>query len=110
MAFTSLGVDKDHSVNQGQGLPVFGIFGELHHRSGALVPTGTCLASYAQLYFHEPWAALDVRMQKNAGLDQTIMDGLQMMLSQYHQYVPIYCHAFEILQTYDPANDVEVRL
>ena len=74
------------------------------------MPTGTRPASYAQLYFHEPQAALDVHMQQNAGLDRTIMDGLQMMLSQYHQYVPVYHHAFEILQTYDPANDVEVQL
>ena len=32
------------------------------------------------------------------------------MLSQHHHYVPVYRHAFEILQTYDPANDVEVHL
>ena len=38
------------------------------------------------------------------------MDGLQTMLSKHHQYVPVYRHAFKILQTYDPANDVEVHL
>ena len=110
LSFTSLGVDEDHSVNQGWGPPVFRIFGELHHRSGALVPTGTRPASYAQLYIYEPQAALDVRMQQNAGLDHEIMHGLQTMLSQHHQYVPVYCHAFEILQGYDPRNDAEVRL
>ena len=41
LSFTSLGVDKDHSVNQGQAPPAFRIFGEVHHWSGALVPTGT---------------------------------------------------------------------
>ena len=74
------------------------------------MPSGTCLAGYAQLYFYEPHAALDFRMQQNAGLSRTIMDGLQSMLLQHHQYVPIYHHTYEVLQTYDPANDVEVRL
>lgn len=45
-------VDEDHSVNQGRGPPVFRICGELHHRSGALVPTGTHPASHAQLYIY----------------------------------------------------------
>ncbi|KIM40031.1 hypothetical protein M413DRAFT_29163, partial [Hebeloma cylindrosporum] len=109
-AFTSLGVDEDHSVNHGRGPPVFRIFGELHHRSGALAPIGSRPASYAQLYIYEPRAALDVRMAQNAGLDRAVMDGLQTMLSQHHQYVPVYRHAFEILRTYDPRNDAEVRL
>ena len=98
LAFTSLGVNEDHSVNQGWGPPVFRIFGKLCHWSGALVPTGTCSMSYAHLYIYKPWAALDVCMQQNAGLDCEIMHGLQMMLSQHHQYFPVYCHAFKILQ------------
>ena len=69
LSFTSLRVDEDHSVNHGRGPLVFRIFGELHHRSGALMATGACPASYAQLYVYEPHAALDVRMQQNAGLD-----------------------------------------
>lgn len=75
------------------------------------MPSRTHLAGYAQLYFYdfyEPRTALDFHMQQNAGLSRTIMDGLQSMLLQHHQYVPIYRHAYEILQTYDPANDVEV--
>ena len=68
MSFTSLGVDEDHSVNHGRGPPVFRIFGELH-RSGALMATRAHPASYAQLYVYELCAALDVRMQQNAGLD-----------------------------------------
>ena len=72
------------------------------------MPSGMCPVGYAQLYFYEPHAALDFHMQQNAGLSQTIMDGLQSMLLQHHQYVPVYCHAYEILQTYNPANDVEV--
>ena len=57
LAFTSLGVNEDHSVNQGQGPPVFRISGKLHHHSRALVATGTHPPSYAQLYIYEPRAA-----------------------------------------------------
>lgn len=36
-AFMSLSMSEDHSVNKHQqGPPVFRIFGELHHHSGAL--------------------------------------------------------------------------
>jgi len=33
LAFTSLGVKEDHTVNRGCEPPVFHISGELHHRS-----------------------------------------------------------------------------
>ena len=72
--------------------------------------TGTHPLSYAQLYIYEPRAALDVRMQQNVGLNHEIMRALQAMLSEHHQYVPLYHHTFEILRNYNPANDVEVRL
>ena len=73
--------------------------------------TGTHPLSHAQLYIYEPQAALDVHMQQNVGLNcSEIMRALQAMLSEHHQYVPLYCHTFEILWNYDPANDVEVRL
>ena len=28
----------------------------------------------------------------------------------HHQYVPIYCHALEVLQNYDPNNNVSICL
>ena len=54
LAFTSLGVNKDNSINHGCGQPVFQICGELCHRSGALVPSGDKPPQYAQLYIYEP--------------------------------------------------------
>ena len=54
LAFTSLGVTEDHSINRGGGLPVFRICGELCHNSGALVPSGDKPPRYAQLYIYEP--------------------------------------------------------
>jgi hypothetical protein len=32
------------------------------------------------------------------------------MLLNHHQYVPIYCHAYEILKCYDPDDDVSIHL
>ncbi|KJA13929.1 hypothetical protein HYPSUDRAFT_112539, partial [Hypholoma sublateritium FD-334 SS-4] len=110
-SFTSLGVSEDHSVNEHQrGPPVFRIFGELHHRSGALDTERSGVPRYAQLYLYEPRAALEACAFNNASLDRNIMQDLQTMLEQHHSYVPIYRHAYEILQGYDPSNDAVVRL
>ena len=32
------------------------------------------------------------------------------MLTAHHQYVPVYRHAYQILQNYNTNNDVDVRL
>ena len=32
------------------------------------------------------------------------------MLLNHHQYAPIYCHAYEILERYDPDDDVSICL
>jgi hypothetical protein len=111
-AFTSLQVTEDHSVNdRRRGLPVFRIQGELHHRSGPLFPTTSDRSPvYAQLYFHDPQAALEHRRRQNSGLDPDTLSTLQNMLLNHHQYVPIYRHAYEILDRYDPDDDVSIRL
>ncbi|KJA12751.1 hypothetical protein HYPSUDRAFT_152271, partial [Hypholoma sublateritium FD-334 SS-4] len=110
-SFTSLSVSEDHSVNEHQrGPPVFRIFGELHHRSGALDTERSGVPRYAQLYLYEPRAALEAHVFNNASLDRNIMQDLQTMLEQHHSYVSIYRHAHEILQGYDPSNDAVVRL
>lgn len=49
-------------------------------------------------------------MQQNQGLDRQVMHFLRDMLTAHHQYVPVYEHAFEILQDYNTNNDVGVRL
>ena len=49
-------------------------------------------------------------MQQNQGLDRQVMRSLQDMLMAHHQYVPIYRHAYQILQNYDTDNDVDVQL
>jgi hypothetical protein len=111
-AFTSLGVNEDHSVNVGgsRGPPVFRISGELCHWSGALSPPTGRLPRYSQLYVYEPRAALDARVQQNSNLDPEILADLQTMLADHHQYVPKFKHAFEILGQHTGPEDVSVRL
>lgn len=114
-AFTSIGVEEDQTVNSGCrcGPPVFCICGELYHRSGAISILGEtlpCQLRYAQIYIYEPLAALDACMANNADLNRIIMEGLQSMLTMHHQYVPIYRHAHEILQQYDPGDNAEIQL
>ena len=53
-AFTSLGVNVDHSVVTGSGPYSFSISGELHHHSGALLPLPNHAPVFAQIYIHDP--------------------------------------------------------
>ena len=98
LAFTSLGVNIDDSVNRGAGPYVFKINGELCHRSGSLLPTPGMEPVYAQLYIHDPHEALDVRMNRNANLDRNTMSALQQVVLDNHFYVGIYQHAYETIE------------
>ncbi|KAF9472798.1 hypothetical protein BDN70DRAFT_909035 [Pholiota conissans] len=119
-AFTSLGVSEDDTINWTQpdehghsrpkGPPVFRICKELYHRSGALLPDEGKIAIYSQLYIYEPRAALETRAKNNPTLDPVILRDLQAMLLEYHQYVPVYQHAYEILRNYNDDDDVDIRL
>ncbi len=111
LAFTSVGVSVDESVNRrGRGPPVFRIHGELKHYSGTLLPrTGTAPA-YAQLYILDPQAALQYRMHRNGNLDVDIMLALQNMLRTANPYVAVYEHAFEILSEHPDTEDMSVHL
>lgn len=112
LAFTSLGVKQDHAVNQrfGGNTWVFRIQGQLHHNSGALEPDDGAAPSYAQLYVHDPAAALEQRMNRNSTLSQDTMSALQTMLIQHHQYATVFKQAFEILKDFDNTPDAEVKL
>ena len=109
--FTSLQVAEDHTVNERRrGPPVFRIQGELHHRGGPLFPAAEHAPTYAQLYFYDPQAALEHRCRQNTGLIPDTLRILQDMLLNHHQYAAIYRHAYDILEHYDPMDDVSIRL
>ncbi|KAJ6449280.1 hypothetical protein C8R45DRAFT_1057315 [Mycena sanguinolenta] len=91
LSFTSLGVNEDHSINNGGGPPQN--------------------ATYAQLYILEPRAALDQRMRNNSNLRRDKMEILQQLLRDNHQYAALFLHANEVLERLgDQAEDVLVRL
>ncbi|KDQ22276.1 hypothetical protein PLEOSDRAFT_1051142, partial [Pleurotus ostreatus PC15] len=112
LAFTSLGVSQDHTINRrfGGNSWVFRIQGQLSHHSGALVPEAGCPPLYAQLYLYDPHVALQQRMSRNSHLREDTMLSLQTMLTQHHQYAPMFKHAFEVLKDHPNGPDAEIRL
>ncbi|TDL14451.1 hypothetical protein BD410DRAFT_702923, partial [Rickenella mellea] len=110
LAFTSLGVAIDESINNGRGPYVFWIHGELCHRIGSLLPAEGRSPAYAQLYIYDPRAVLDQRMQRNSNLRRDTMELLQHMLERHHFYAGIYKHAHEILSEHDGVEDISINL
>lgn len=109
--------ESDHEDDDGggrlrprQGLPpVFRIQGELFHWGGSLT-RNLEKPTYAQLYIYDPQAALEHRCNNNRRRNPDTLRTLQGLLLEHHQYAPIYMHAYEILQGYDPEDDVCIRL
>ena len=76
LSFMFLGVKENHSVNNGNGQPVFRISGELHHYSGDLESSDGKLARYSQLYMLDGPGALDAQLAQNVQLNQVTMNSL----------------------------------
>ncbi|KAI0061143.1 hypothetical protein BV25DRAFT_1775338, partial [Artomyces pyxidatus] len=109
LAFTSLGVHIEESINNGRGPYAFVIRGELCHRIGSLLPAEGTPPSYAQLYIYDPQAALDQRMHRNNMTRRDTMERLQTLLSEHHQYATVYRHAHEILER-EGGEEVVIQL
>ena len=111
LAFTSVGVTEDFGINQHGGGPyVFRVVGQLTHYSGALLPPDDRAPSYAQLYIHDPHAALRFRMDRNGNLREDTMRLLQDLLTQSHRYAPIFRQAHEVLTTIGDVQNASVSL
>ncbi|KAJ8453935.1 hypothetical protein ONZ45_g19505 [Pleurotus djamor] len=112
LAFTSLGVSLDSSVNEqfGGQAWVFRIHGQLHHNSAALQPAPGRSPCYAQLYLYDPQIALQLRMYRNSDQRHETMAVLQRILLLHHRYVPVFRQAFEILASYEHLPNLEIRL
>ena len=80
-AFTSTAVNMNQQVLNTSGPYAFIIHGELHHFMGSLLPEEGSSPRYAQLYIHDPHAALCARNANNRNLlNPGIMNDLQDML------------------------------
>ena len=112
-AFTSLGVNVDHSVIAGSGPYSFRISGELHHHSLAnLLPVPDRPVAYAQLYIHDPQEQLAQRQANNPTLIPAIMAEIQGILHTSHPYVELYKQAYQIMREKPPEehDTVAIRL
>ena len=110
LAFTSLGVEVDNSVNEGGGgPPTFRVHGELCHRLGSLLPHHGDRPVYAQLYIYDPREALKHRMERNATLDPIIMECLQTLILTHHRWARIFKHALEVFEESECEN-VSIQL
>ena len=101
-AFTSVGVEIDHTILNGRGPYSFRIHGGLCHKMGALQQTEGRRPSYAQLYIYDQQAALAFRNSRNANLDHVVMGELQEMLNAVNPFVPLYRQAYQIMQETPP--------
>ncbi|KAJ3739144.1 hypothetical protein EV360DRAFT_3544, partial [Lentinula raphanica] len=111
LAFTSVGVSIDDSINRrGRGPSIFRIHGELKHWSGTLLPREGTAPAYAQLYILDPHSALNYRMQRNSNLNPSTMEALQTLIRAVNPYSLIYQHAYEILRQYPDAPEYSVSL
>ena len=114
LSFTSVGRQVDYSVNDGGGPYVFKMHGELIHKIGSLLPAedGDAGPVYAQLYLHDPQAALDMRMGQrwNTGLDRNILRTLQDMLYRHHPATQLYRHAKELMANIPEGQDCELSI
>ncbi|PCH38554.1 hypothetical protein WOLCODRAFT_65178, partial [Wolfiporia cocos MD-104 SS10] len=108
-AFMSVAVNVDNAILNGSGPYSFKIHGALYHKMGSLLPPEGLQPSYAQLYIHDPQAALDTRNMRNHNLDPGIMGELQVVFEEHNPFVPLYRRAFEILQAKPPEEQLNVR-
>jgi hypothetical protein len=109
LAFTSLGVKVDNSVNTGGGPPTFRIHGELRHQLGSLLPRNGERPVYAQLYIYDPRMALEHRMHRNPGLDPNVMQRLQHIILGHHRWAATFKQASDVFQQ-TRCPDVSIQL
>lgn len=51
--FTSMGGKIDHSLNKGNGPPIFRLHGQNYHLIGSMLPKDGCPPKFAQLYIYD---------------------------------------------------------
>ena len=108
-AFTSTSCTIDQSLLQGTGMYCFRLHGSMYHLAGSLIPNDRDQPRYAQLYIHDPAAALVACETWNPNLDPQIMTALQMTLNEFHPFVPLYKHAYQIMVEKPPEEQANVE-
>ena len=110
LAFTSLGVKVDDTVNTGGGdPPTFCIHGELHHQLGSLLPRDREHPVYAQLYIYDPHTALDHWMHRNTGLNTHTMQHLRDLILRNHCWATTFKNGSEVFEQ-TGCRDISIQL
>ncbi|EPT05482.1 hypothetical protein FOMPIDRAFT_1091844, partial [Fomitopsis schrenkii] len=108
-AFTSVAVQVDQAILNGSGPYSFRIHGSLHHRMGSLLPNENQPPAFAQLYIHDPHAALQTRNNRNDNLKPSVMNVLQDLFLEHNPFVPLYKRAYEVLHEKPPEERVNLE-
>ncbi|CAN1819973.1 ATP-dependent DNA helicase PIF1 [Linum perenne] len=94
-----MGGKVNHSLNEGRGVYVFSIAGQIYHHIGSLIPPAGSSPKFAQLYIHETEKEVDNRMHaisveidKNP-LREFIISGLKEMLDDHNILVQTFRYA-----------------
>ena len=96
-AFTSMGANIDHSINDGRGPPVFKICGQVHHRIGSLLPPDGSPPKFIQLYIYDTANEVSNRLEalnpsdrSSEPLDPLIVESLikwQMSITHLQKFL-----------------------
>jgi hypothetical protein len=115
-AFTSMGAQIDRSVNDGRGVPVFKICGQVHHRIGSLVPPDDGPPKFIQLYIYDTTNeirnrlhSLDAEDSATQSLSPSIVNALMRMLDDHNPFVKKLRTARERLQEH-PEEEFIIRI
>ena len=113
LAFTSLGGNIDHSVNNGTAPYVFNLNGQNHHIIGSLIPIDGQKTQFAQLYIYDTKNEIANRIDAvtsgdhRKDVDIDIVIGLLNMLDNCNQLVKYFRMARE---NESNMHDVRIRL
>jgi hypothetical protein len=115
-AFTSMGANIDHSVNDGRGPPVFKISGQIHHRIGSLLPPDGGRPKFIQLYIYDTANEIQNRIKslqfddiEANDLDPAVVDSLRAMLDTHNPLAQQFRMARDRL-AYEETEDFVVRI
>lgn len=112
-AFTSIGGNIDHRVNNGTGPYVYCISGQNHHKIGSLLLVDGITPKFAQLYIYDTINKVPNRMRTLSGdnrssrLDSNIVSELLHMLDEHNGLAKMFRMARDRFQD---MNFAPVRL
>ncbi|XP_074353358.1 uncharacterized protein LOC141692425 [Apium graveolens] len=91
-AFTSIGGNIDHSINNGRAPYVYRLNGQNHHVFGSLIPKDNETPKFCQLYIYDTINEVDNRLRwvsvhDRESVDKEVVRGLITMLDKTNQLV-----------------------